>query len=394
MSTRATWTPVAQPTDQPYQVETESLSYFGETPVLVIFGSQDPEDETPMKILNISTDDIYDVSTITSAPASTWSRPIVVENKDVYFQVGDTLYILSPGGQTHSIELPYNELNPAYCNWSWKGQLVCLGNTMTTGFLVDQALNVVELQLPVDGEDSSEAYYEPYRVGENGMRIVQITPEISNVRTTVFFKDLDLETLTIQSKSIRIEEDLYQTFYDLKGTNELDVMAITREEGEIDVIGISDSGDKFYLASHVTYTKPHRGGGTKTRWWTDVYDGSIMETLNIDFEIGHSVGKKFVGDYLITGWLFDLGNGIIKQPTVYDLDAGEIVFEASGSLSNNEIVNFILPYADGWVACDTLGVHYYHDSSNLLFTYTFPNEIIELLGQDSYYTISQPIEPE
>ena len=53
---RATWTPMNLPTDQPYQIATESLSYFGQLPVLVIFGSQNPDDETPLKVLNISTD--------------------------------------------------------------------------------------------------------------------------------------------------------------------------------------------------------------------------------------------------------------------------------------------------------------------------------------------------
>ena len=388
-----TWTPIAQPTDRPFQAQPENLSYFGETPVLVIFGSQDPMDTSPLKVLNISTDDAYDVSTITPASTNTWSRPIAAENKEVYFQVGGTLYVLSPGGQNRSIKLPYDAENPAYCNWSWQGQLVCLNNAMTTGFLVDQDLNVVEMVLPTDERIGSEGYYEPYRVGENGMRAIYALPEITSTRATAFYKDLDLETLTVQSKRIRIDEDLYETFRDLKGANELDVMVLTREEGEINVIGISDSGDKVYLASHVTYTMPYRGGGTKTRWWTDVYDGSILDTLNVDFGIVPDLGMSFNSYYLITSWLVDLENAIIKQPTVYDLAAGNIVFEAAGSLNNNEVVNFILPYADGWVAGDTLGVHYYHNSGGLLFTYPFPNEIIESMGQDSYFTVSQPMEP-
>lgn len=392
-STKATWTPVAQPTDQPYQVKTETLSYFGNTPVLVIFGSQDPEDATPLKQLNISTEDDYDVSSIPPASVSIWSRPIVAENKEVYFQVGDMLYVLSPGGQTRSIELPYDVENPAYCNWSWKGQLVCLNNAMTTGFLVDQDLNVVEMHLPADAGIDGEAYYEPYRVGENGIRTIYAIPEISNVRAIVFYKDLDLETLTVQSKRIRIEEDLYGTFYDGPTTNELDVMAINRKVGEIDVIGISESGDKVYLASHVTYTQPHISSSTRTRWWTDVYDGSEMDTINFAFEIIPSVGKKLTGDYLITGWLFDPENGINEQPTVYDLDAGKIILSASGSILVTEIVNFILPYADGWIAGDTLGMYYYRSSGNLMISYSFPEEIVVSMGPDSYYTVSQPLEP-
>ena len=388
-----TWTPMSLPTDQPYQVTPDNLSYFKETPALIIFGSQDPADNTPLEILNISTEDEYDVSSIPPVSANTWSRPIVAENKDVYFQTGGTLYVLSPGGQIRSVELPYDEENPAYCNWSWKGQLVCLNDVMTTGFLVDQDLNIVEMELPASEAGDSGVYYEPYRVRENGMRIIQITPEISNIRTTVFYKELDLETLTVQSKSIRIDENLLETFHANDSRNEINMMEITRIEGEIDVIGISDSGDKVYLASQVTYFRPYINVNVKTRWWTDVYNGSSMEPLNYYFKIVRNVGKKFVGNYLVTDWLLDPGFGISGQPTVYDLDGREIVFEAPSSLNNIEYVNFILAYADDWVAGDTLGIHYHHNGGGLLYTYLFPDEIVESMGPESYYTISQPIEP-
>ena len=170
-------------------------------------------------------------------------------------------------------------------------------------------------------------------------------------------------------------------------------MYINRDEGEINVIGISDSGDKIYLVSHVTYTQPHISSSKKTRWWTDVYDGSELHTINFDFEITPNVGKTLKGDYLITGWLFDPENKINELPTVYDLAAGKIVFESVGSLNNNEVVNFIMPYADGWVAGDTLGVYYHHDGGGLMGTYLFPENIIAAMDHESVYTITQPMEP-
>ena len=173
----------------------------------------------------------------------------------------------------------------------------------------------------------------------------------------------------------------------------MDRMDITRKEGEIDVVGISASGNKVYLTSHVTYNKPFRSGSIRSRWWTDVYDGSIMDTINFDFEIKPSIGKTLNGDYLITDWLVDPENEIVEQPTVYDLDAGKIVFTATGSLLINEIVNFILPYEENWIAGDTSGVHYYRSGGSLLMTYPFPEAFIDSMDADSYYTITQPMEP-
>ena len=386
---RATWTPMVQLTDKPFQFKSETFSYFGETPALVIFGSRNPEDETPLKILNISTDDVYEVAMITPAPASTWSRPILAEDQELYFQIGDMLYILSPGGQVRSIELPYDEENPAYCNWSRKGQLVCLNNAMTTGFLLDRDLNVVALQLPAGAEDGSGMYYEPYRVGENTMRSVQRMTRMVNGWETVFYKDLDLETGTVQSLQIQIEEDFNREFSFKPGPSAPYVHAV-QEEGNVDVIGISETGDKVYISSFITAIQYRN---TK-RWLAEVYDGLSLELLNYDIQVSHASEKNFYKHYVIAGWVFDADNDVNTQPSVIDLETGEIVFEAAGSLNNNEFVNFILPYGDDWIAGDSLGVHYYRGNGSWMVSYKFSDEIIESLGQDSYYTISQPIEPE
>ena len=386
---RATWTPMVQPTDQPFQFNSETFSYFGKTPALVIFGSRNPENETPLRVLNISTDDVYDVSMITPAPSSTWSRPILTEDMELYFQVGGTLYILSPGGQNRSIELPYDEENPAYCNWSWKGQLVCLNAAMTTGFLVDQGLNVVALQLPAEAENGSEMYYEPYRVGENTMRSVQRMTRPVNGWETVFYKDLDLETGTVQSLQIQIEADFNRDFSFKPGPSAPYVHAI-QEGGNVDVIGISETGDKVYISSFITAIQYRN---TK-RWLAEYYDGLSLVLLNYDIQISHASEKNFYKHYVIAGWVFDADTEVNTQPSVIDLETGEIVFEAAGSLNNNEFVNFILPYGDDWIAGDSSGVHYYRGNGNWMVSYPFSDEIIESLDQDSYYTISQPIEPE
>ena len=376
------------PTDQPYQIATESLSYFGQLPVLVIFGSENPDDDTPLKVLNISTDDVYDVSMITAAPISTWSRPIVAENKDMYFQVGGTLYVLSLGGQTRSIELPYDEENPAYCNWSWKSQLVCLNDVMTTGFLVDQDLNVEELGLPAGAGNASELYYEPYRVGENSMRTIQRMTQTVNGWETVFYKDLDLETGMVQTQQIRIEENFTREFNFRPAASAPYVLAV-QEGGNVAVVGISETGDKVYISSLITATQYR----TTSRWLAEVYNGLSLQLLNYDIQISQTVGKDFYDHYLITDWVYDPDNEVNTQPSVIDLEAGEIVFEADGSLNSNEIVNFILPYGDNWIAGDSTGVHYYRGNGGWLVSYSFSDEIIESLEQDSYYTITQPMEP-
>ncbi len=118
---QATWTPQPQMTDEPYHVEVENVSYFGDDTVVAIFGSQDLEDTAPIQMFNLTTEDVYDVSALTRGPISTWSRPFMTEDKQLFFQIGDMLYKLSPGGGVSSIEVPFNDEDPIFCNWSWQG---------------------------------------------------------------------------------------------------------------------------------------------------------------------------------------------------------------------------------------------------------------------------------
>jgi hypothetical protein len=78
---------------------------------------------------------------------------------------------------------------------------------------------------------------------------------------------------------------------------------------------------------------------------------------------------------------------------VYDLETGKIEFSVPGSVLNEEIINFILPYAEGWVAGDTIGVYYYRGGGGLMGTYFFPENIIAAMDHESVYTITQPMEP-
>ncbi len=75
---------------------------------------------------------------------------------------------------------------------------------MTTGFLVDQELNVVELKLPADNGSGSGVVFRALPMGENGMRTIRTMTKTVNGKETVSYMDLDLETLTIQSHQIRM----------------------------------------------------------------------------------------------------------------------------------------------------------------------------------------------
>ena len=400
---RATWTQVAHPTDQPYEVNTDDLSYIGRTPALILLGSQDPADESPILVQNISTDDVYDFSSIPPTSADTWSRPIVAENKDVFFQVGGMLYILSPGGQTRSVEIQYDEEDPTYCNWSWKSRLVCLNGTMTKGFFVDLNLIIEDMQLPSEAGNGAEVYYEPYRVGENKMRIVGTTTKTINGRETVLFKDLDLETMTVQLQQVRIEADFNRVFMGSdwnEHTREggkffgYGSTEYIQEGGNLGVMGISDDGEKIHLCSAVTYEENRI---SKSGFWMETYNTSTLELSHNEIQVHPEAEKKFYRNHMITSSWFDENTTTYDLLVIIDLESGKNLKEFLGDryyyYATYNYSYSIFPYKEGWIFGFSYSLEYHRGNGDLMDTYYFMDYMIEFIGSDSYYTITQPMEP-
>ena len=387
--TGATWTPETYSTDQPFQVSTEAVSYFGNTPVLLFFGSIEPGNASPLRVINISTDDVYDVSAIPPAPVSEWSRPITAENKDVFFQVGDTLYVFSPGGAISSVVLPYDELDPAYCNWSWKGKLVCLNTAMSTGFMVNQDLTVEALHLPANTGVGTEWFYEPYRVGKNTIRSVQTTTVIEDGKPVVIVKDLNLETQKIETKTIYLELD-FETYYGaLDKAGKFTILKRLNET--IGVLGVSHDLEAIYLYSAFQLISDD---GDQVVYQTEDYDVANAITRMMGWNVDEINDKnRFYHNYLITAFDKDENSQTQSWPSIYDLDMGVLYFDTYQLDTLDDGINFILPYGDNWIVGYSSGLQYVWGKGNVIWTYTFPEKVTASMGSDSFYTITQPMEP-
>ena len=386
---RATWTPVAHPTDQPFAVEVETYSYFGGTPLVVIFGSNDPEDDSPLQAINLATEDVYDVSTLTPGPISTWSRPILAEDKALFFQMGSRLHKLLPGGAVSAIDLPFDEEDSVFCNWSWKGQVVCLNDLMTQGYLVDQSLSVMEITLPAyASSDDSVEFYPPVRAGENGIRILQTQANKVGGRFVVKYRELDLSTLSISDEQIPLNFDFNHitSFNDSLGR----VFEISQEN--IEVLGLSEDGKSIFLQYYVAN-------------WDDLgnyVDGYLLgHVYNEDDETPvmfdnraypNRGGVWFSGNYLITRWeYFQVYSAF--WPRVYSLETGEEVFNALDAFDDRVLFTRILPYGENWLVGSYYGLAFFNEFGIYMETTYFPDEMIEAYSGDGLYVVSQPMEP-
>lgn len=385
----ATWTPEIYSTDQPFQVRTEDVSYFGSTPVLLFFGSIEPGDASPLRVINISTDDTYDASAIPPAPASEWSRPITAENRDVFFQVSDTLYALSPGGSSRSVALPYDQLDPAYCNWSWKGKLVCLNTAMSTGFMVNQDITVEALDLSANTGVGTEWLYEPYRVGENTIRSVQSATVIEDGKPVVIVKDLNLETQKIETKTISLELD-FETYYGV--LDEAGKFTILKRLNEtIGVLGVSDDLEAIYLYSAFQLISDD---GDQVVYQAEDYGVTNAHTRIMDWGVNDNKGEnRFYHGYLITALDKDENGQAQSWSSIYDLDMGVLYFDTYQVDTLEDGINFILPYGEHWIVGYSSGLQYVWGKGNVIWSYIFPEEVAASIGSDSFYTITQPMEP-
>ena len=171
-----------------------------------------------------------------------------------------------------SIDLPFDEENPVFCNWSWQGQVVCLNGLMTEGYLVDRDLEVVEMSLPdYAPADGTVAFYPPYRVGENVLRIVQKTTSRAGNQVVINYKELDLETLSIADRQERFDFDFNRKMMPPYTVQQDEYDLYAQAEGELDVIGMTDSGDKAVLQSTLQ-KRNEEGQITTSIAWVELFD--------------------------------------------------------------------------------------------------------------------------
>ncbi|QRN82775.1 hypothetical protein JR338_10180 [Chloroflexota bacterium] len=394
MAARATWTPQPQMTDEPYHVEVEKVSYFGDDTVVAIFGSQDPEDTAPLQMFNLTTDDFYDVSALMPGPINTWSRPIMTAEKQLFMQIGNMLYKLSPGGGVASIVVPFNEEDPIFCNWSWQGQLVCVNDLLTEGLLVDQELNVTEMSLPdyTIANDTIE-FYAPYRVGENTMRILQTTTNSVGSRFAVHYRDLDLTTLTVSDQQLIMPFDFRRKMH----MNEYGAFETPNvyELGDdyLNVLGMTDDGELIFL-EYTIVSKDDLGNTVAGKLWGEIATPQVEIPAAV--KLPHFVGRSinwFYHDHMISPWQYYEGYRARVWPEVYDLRTGDLLFSSSNAFGSSRIVSEILPYRENWLVLVNYGASFMNEYGFYMTTYYWPDEILEAFTEDGSCTITQPMEP-
>ena len=391
---RATWTPQAQSTDQPYYVEQSEYSFLGDDAVVAIFGSKNPEKITPLRTDNLTTDDIYDVSAITPDSMDTWSRPIMTEDKVIFFQVGGMLYKLMPGGGMSSIEIPFDEEDPVFCNWSWQGQLVCVNDLMTQGFLVDQDLDVTEMSLPAYTITSDTvAFYKPYRAGDNTMRILQTTTISVGSRFAVHYRDLDLTTLTVTDKQAvmafnfrrKIDMTEYGS-YSMPNIYEL-------YDDQLVVLGMTDDAEQFFLQYYLG-AKDDSGNWVGGTSWAEI---ATTEDVTPEYikqvRTLNNQKNMFYHEFFITPWRNRLSEGKLLFPEVYNVRTGRMLINSVDAFEEREYEVKIWPYRDGWLVGTYYGFSYMNEYGYLMESYYFSDEVLALFTNDTFYTITQPMEP-
>ena len=394
MPARATWTPVAHPTDLPYQVEGEAPSYFGETPALVIFGSQNPEDKSPLQAINLSTEDDYDVAALTPGPLSTWSRPIMSADKELFLQIGPQLYQLLPGGSVTALDLPFDGEDPVFCNWSWQGQVVCLNALMTEGYLVDRDLNLVEMSLPAYAPaNDSVAFYPPYRVGENAIRIVQTKTGRAGNQMVIYYRELNLDTQSVSNQQFNIDFNFNRVVEIDEVSNDSDVYMFTQSDEPPIVQGVTDDGSIAYIQSTLKYASDE--GGESSLYWMEMYDQQADGPVHLELPLNFRYPEKnFYQNHLITNWFyFERENRMVLWPGVYDLETGELLFDSIRVFDNERTFTEILPYGENWLVGCFYGLGFVNDEGHFMKTFYFPDEVVADYPNDGLYVVTQPMEP-
>jgi hypothetical protein len=301
-----------------------------------------------------------------------------------------------PQGGAGAIDLPFDVEDPVFCNWSWQGQVVCLNGLMTEGYLVDQDLNLVEMPLPAyTPADDTAAFYPPYRVGENAIRIVQKTASQTGGRPGVFYRELDLETLTIVNEQARFDLQFGRRFIPSNHVAYSEANMYDQFDGPLDVLGMPDDTKKVIIRT-LMEKRDDEGDLTDTVSWIEIYEqgGDWPEYIG-DYPSNFISSEKiFYRNQMVT--LYKYVEEEMREPLfpgVYDLEMGLRLFDSTIVFGDPVMPVVILPYGEDWLVGSYYGLGLVNQTGNHIITEYFPDEIVEAYGDVGLYVVSQPMEP-
>jgi hypothetical protein len=232
-------------------------------------------------------------------------------------------------------------------------------------------------------------------VGENVLRIVQKTTSRAGSQVVINYKELDLETLSVADRQERFDFDFNRKMMPPYTVQQDEFDLYAQAEGDLDVIGMTDSGDKAVLQSTLQ-KRNEEGQITTSIAWVELFDqqAEFPEYLG-EFPINvDNPEKSFYQNHFITVWLyFEQETPVPRFPGVYDLETGLLLFDSTNVFGNTRMPAVILPYGDDWLAGCYYGLGFVDGGGHFLKTEYFPIEIIETYGDVERYVVTQPMEP-
>jgi hypothetical protein len=257
-------------------------------------------------------------------------------------------------------------------------------------------LNFVEVVLPAyTPADDTAAFYPPYRVGENAIRIVQTTTSRAGGRPVVFYRELDLETLTMANVQVNFDLQFGRRFVPSHNVAYTNANAYDQFDGPLDVLGMPDGAGKVIIRT-LMEKRDDEGNLTDTVSWIEIYDqeGDWPEYIG-DYPSNFiSPEKIFYRNQMVTSYKYveeEMREPLF--PGVYDLETGSRLFDSTIVFGDPIMPTEILPYGEDWLVGSYYGLGLVNQTGNHLVTEYFPDEIVETYGDLGLYVVSQPMEP-
>jgi hypothetical protein len=241
--------------------------------------------------------------------------------------------------------------------------------------------------------DESVEYYPPYRVGENTMRALQTKAGKEDGQLAVYYRELNLESLTVTDQQARFDFDFNRTLeIDFGGNYGTGPHMYTQSEEAPDVLGLADNAEIVYLQSMLERTTDD--GRMISTSWIEIYNNQADEPVQFDAPSNFTYSeKRFYQNHLITTWFYFDRERVTLLPGVYDLETGDLIFDSANKVGDTRDFAMILPFGENWLVAGDYGLGYVNQEGLLLKTEYFEDITFELMSDSGYYTVTQPLEP-
>lgn len=381
-----TWTPIPQVTSAPLRIEAEPNNYPFDDSVLIFF---QPSTDQPWQAFDLTGARAYDLSDLPTSPLS--ASPIVNRDGEAFLQFERDLFRISPAGGIQKAQLPEDIMEGVRCDFPRERGIYCFAPDLSQAFLINDELSIEPITLDPFLQAVEGSFYPPNQTTNNKVRALYPKTLHLVLDEGIYLRDFNFETGQVEEHLLKMNFDqLQDEVVRERAATDPDLYISTMEP--LSVLALPDNMSRAYVNT-IEESMFGDGGTFKQTNYINLSSGPLM-WIELQLPDGLPNGAFVYRDRLVIPRDENDGSPInFSFPEAYDLKDMRTTLMLADWLPFDEPVMEIHPYREGWMLLTSTQLNYMDNEGIILRRFELPQEVSELLLNESPHFLSQPLEP-